>query len=270
VLLVGDTAAEMVLGLPRTIDMPLDVLIALTAAAKRGAPDVVVMADMPFLSYQADDAEAIRNAGRFVRDGMADIVKIEADKTFAPLVEKLVRAGIPICGHVGSRPQQVALTGGYSSAGRTVAQAKGIVDDAVALERAGCRMLLIEAVPVEVTRAVMERTTVPLVGIGAGTACHGQVLVLQDLVGMTDRPPRFAEPVADLGRSYRDAAAAWVDRVAKRSIGGKPYQMKPGEAERLGGHDDGRPESARPHGKANGAPEPKTRPRPSGRTHRRP
>lgn len=255
VLLVGDTAAEMVLGLPRTIDMPLEVLIALTAGVKRGAPDVVVMADMPFLSYQADEAEAIRNAGRFVRDGLADIVKIEADASFAPLVAKMARAGIPVCGHVGSKPQQAALTGGYASAGRTAEQARAVVTDAVALERAGCRMLLIEAVPEEVTAEVLARTAVPLIGIGAGPACHGQVLVLQDLVGMTDRPPRFAEPVAQIGRSFQDAAAAWVDRVARRQIGGRPYQMKPGEAARLAAGPDGKPPGEHPLNQSNGATE---------------
>ena len=226
VLLVGDTAAEVVLGLPRTIDMPLDVLIALTAGVKRGAPGCIVMADMPFMSYQTDDATAIRNAGRFLTEGMADIVKIEADAGIAARIAKIVQAGIPVCGHVGSRPQYVALTGGYAAAGRTPDAARRVVQDAVALERAGCTMLLIEAVPPQVADQVMTETTVPLIGIGAGTACHGQVLVLQDLVGMSDRPPRFAEPVADLGRSFESAAAEWVSRVAARRIGGQTYTMK--------------------------------------------
>lgn len=225
-LLVGDTAAEMVLGLPRTIDMPLEVLLHLTASVKRGAPDVVVMGDMPFMSYQADDAEAIRNAGRFLTQGSADVVKIEADATFAPLVEKLTRAGIPVCGHVGSKPQLAALTGGYASAGRTETAAGRIVDDAVALEKAGAVMLLVEAVPPEVTDRILAATSVPLIGIGAGTACHGQVLVLQDLVGMTERPPRFADPVAELGKGFEAAAAEWTRRVAERRIGGASYAMK--------------------------------------------
>lgn len=247
VLLVGDTAAEVVLGLPRTIDMPLDVLLALTAGVKRGAPGCVVMGDMPFMSYQSDDATAIRNAGRFLTEGLADIVKIEADARLADRVSKIVHAGIPVCGHVGSRPQYVALTGGYAAAGRTPEHAKRVVDDAVALERAGCAMLLVEAVPPEVTAQIMERTTIPLIGIGAGTACHGQVLVLQDLVGMTDRPPRFAEPVADLGRSLQAAAAEWVSRVARRQIGGQVYKMKagpgvpPADVAGDGGHPAARP-----------------------------
>lgn len=240
-LLVGDTAAEMVLGLPRTIDMPLEVLLHLTASVKRGAPDVVVMGDMPFMSYQADDAEAIRNAGRFLTQGSADVVKIEADATFAPLVEKLTRAGIPVCGHVGSKPQQAALTGGYASAGRTETAAGRIVDDAVALEKAGAVMLLVEAVPPEVTDRILAATSVPLIGIGAGSACHGQVLVLQDLVGMTERPPRFADPVAELGKGFEAAAAEWTRRVAERRIGGTSYAMKGAGA--IQGADAGKAEN---------------------------
>ncbi len=227
VLLVGDTAAEMVLGLPRTIDMPLEVLLALTAGVQRGAPNCLVMGDMPFMSYQSDDATAIRNAGRFLTEGMADIVKIEADAKLADRIAKIVHAGIPVCGHVGSRPQYVALTGGYAAAGRTAETAKQVVDDAIALAHAGCAMLLVEAVPPEVADRIMASTTVPLIGIGAGAACHGQVLVLQDLVGMTDQPPRFAEPVAELGRSFQAAAAEWVARVGRRQVGGQMYKMKP-------------------------------------------
>jgi len=226
VLLVGDTAAEVVLGLDRTIDMPLDVLLALTAGVKRGAPDAVVMGDMPFMSYQASDADAVRNAGRFLTHGRADIVKIEADAGYAGRIAKVVHAGIPVCGHVGSRPQTMALTGGYAAAGRTPEAARRVVDDAVALEGAGCSMLLIEAVPPEVTAMVLAKTSVPLIGIGAGTACHGQVLVLQDLVGMSARPPRFAEPVADLGSGFTAAAREWVKRVSERQIGGETYAMK--------------------------------------------
>ncbi len=222
VLLVGDTAAEMVLGFSRTIDMPLDVLLALTAGVKRGAPRTVVMGDMPFMSYHADEAEAIRNAGRFMTQGLADIVKLEADASLAPLVAKLARAGVPICGHIGSKPQQAGLTGGYSAAGRTPREADQIVADAVALEGAGAVMLLIEAVPPEVTRRVMEATTVPLIGIGAGPAPHGQVLVLQDLLGLTDRPPVFAPAMAAMGAELTGVGRRWVEAVARREVGGKP------------------------------------------------
>lgn len=232
-LLVGDTAAEVILGFPRTIDMPLDVLLALTAAVKRGAPNTVVMGDMPFMSYQADDAEAIRNAGRFLTEGLADIVKIEADASHGPLIEKMARAGIPVCGHVGSRPQQAALTGGYAAAGRTAADVRRIADDAIALEHAGCVMLLVEAVPDEATDLILASTSIPVIGIGAGPACHGQVLVLQDLLGLSDQPPRFAEPVAQLGEQISLGAQEWVRRVGRRQIGGRRYILSEQEAQRL-------------------------------------
>lgn len=232
-LLVGDTAAEVVLGYDSTIHMPLEVALALTAGVKRGASETVVMGDMPFMSYQASESEAIRNAGRFLTEGLADIVKIEADESFAPLVAKMSRAGVPICGHVGSRPQQVGLTGGYSSSGKTAADARRIVRDAKSLEDAGCVMLLVEAVPPEVTEQIMKQTSVPLIGIGAGEACDGQILVLQDLLGMTDWQPGFAQPVTCLGEQIRDAATDWIRRVGERDGGAHRYAMRPGEAEKL-------------------------------------
>jgi 3-methyl-2-oxobutanoate hydroxymethyltransferase len=241
-LLVGDTAAEVVLGLPGTVHMPLEISLALTAAVKRGAPNTVVMGDMPFMSYHADEAEAIRNAGRFVTEGRADVVKLEADASFAPLVAKMTRAGVPICGHVGSRPQRAGMTGGYASAGRTADEARRIVSDARALEEAGCVMLLIEAAPPEVTLEIVERTRVPVIGIGAGPSCHGEILVLQDLVGLTDWQPPFAEPVANLGEAFREAAERWVERVREGAVTSHRYRMKPGESERMAAPkpDDGR------------------------------
>ncbi len=225
ILLVGDTAAEVILGYSRTIDMPLDVLLALTAGVKRGAPQTLVMGDMPFMSYQADEASAIRNAGRFLTEGLADIVKVEADASFAPLIAKMTRAGIPVCAHVGSRPQQAALSGGYGSAGRTPEEAQRILRDAAALEEAGAVMLLVEAVPDEVASKLVSASRVPVIGIGAGLAPHGQVLVLQDLLGLTEVPPRFAEPTAQLGPVLQEAAAEWVRRVQKGEIGGRGYTM---------------------------------------------
>lgn len=228
-LLVGDTAAEVIFGHRRTIDMDLHVLLALTAGVKRGAPGAVVMGDMPFMSYQASPDDALLNAGRFLREGQADILKLEADATLAPLIERMVRAGIPVCGHVGSKPQRAAITGGYSSAGRTQDSADTIVADAIALEQAGCQMLLIEAVPESVTARVLETTSVPVIGIGAGPACHGQVVVLQDLLGLSDRVPPFVRPVASLGPAIESAGRAWVELVARRAVGPSPYEMKPGE-----------------------------------------
>lgn len=235
VLLVGDTAAEMILGYDSTIHMPMEVALALTAGVKRGAPGCFVMGDMPFMSYQASPDDAIRNAGRFLTDGLADIVKLEADQSFAPLVRRMTRSGIPVCGHVGCRPQSVKMSGGYQSTGRTAETARQIVQDAQALAEAGCTMLLVEAVPGEVADQIMEKTPgVPLIGIGAGSTCHGQILVLQDLLGLTSWQPGFATPVASLAKEIESAAKVWVDRVSRRGVTDHRYEMKAGEGEKLG------------------------------------
>jgi len=233
VLLAGDSAAQVVLGYERTIDMPLDYAIEMTASLRRGAANALVMADMPFLSYQADDAEAIRNAGRFMTRGLADVVKIEVDASQAGLVEKMTRAGIPVCAHIGLKPQSVGIEGTYRAAGRTVEDAKKVIDDAVVLARAGAVLILVEAVPAKVAEVIVARVGVPVIGIGAGPACHGQILVVDDLIGLSDAPPRFAEPVAKIGEQIKAAGAAWVKAVAERKIGGRGYAMSEGDEERL-------------------------------------
>lgn len=228
-LLVGDTAAEMILGFDSTIHAPLDFLITLTAGVKRGAPDVFVMGDMPFLSYQVDEASAIRNAGRFLTEGCADAVKLEVDGTWAKRFEAICNAGIAAVAHLGSKPQHAKQTGGYVSAGRTADEARTIVKDAVAMEQAGASMLLLEAVPEEVSQAVVDATSIPVIGCGAGTACHGQVVVTQDLAGMTDWQPSFAQPLDSIGDSIVSLTKNWMDRVAQNNLGTHPYKMKDGE-----------------------------------------
>lgn len=227
ILLVGDTAAEVILGYDRTIDCPLDLLIELTAAVKRGAPHTLVMGDMPFMSYQSDDAVALINAGRFLTQGKADIIKLEVDASFAPLIQKMARAGIPVCAHVGSRPQTAAMTGGYVGAGRTSESADRILADARACEEAGAVMLLIEAVPHDLTTRLIAQTKLPVIGIGAGNSCHGQVLVLQDLLGLSERPPVFARPVADMGAALIQAGQEWVRLVRERQVGINPAKLIP-------------------------------------------
>ncbi len=229
VLLVGDTAAEVILGHPATIHAPLDFMVEITAAVKRGAPNCFVLADMPFLSYGVDDPSGIRNAGRFMTEGGADAVKIEADRTHAPLVSQMARAGIPVVAHVGSRPQHARMRGGYWAAGRTAESAESLLEDARALEAAGAVMLLVEAAPVEVSERIVAASRLPVIGCGAGPACHGQVVVLQDLLGLTDWQPAFAAPAARLGESIAAAAKAWIDRVARNDLGSHPYLMSDAE-----------------------------------------
>jgi 3-methyl-2-oxobutanoate hydroxymethyltransferase len=233
VLLVGDTAAEMILGLPGTIHAPLDFLITITAAVKRGAPNTFIMADMPFMSYQADEAEGLRNAGRFMTEGLADSVKLEVDRSFTSLVERMARAGIPVVAHLGCKPQQVKRYGGYTSAGRTALEAQELVATAVSMEKAGAAMLLLEAVPDEVSKRIVQKTSIPVIGCGAGSSCHGQVVVLQDLLGLTSWQPSFARPIAQLGESLIDAARHWIEKVRESDLGEHPYRMAEGEADKL-------------------------------------
>ncbi len=248
ILLVGDTAGEVILGFPGTMHTPLEFLIAITAGVKRGAPNSLVMADMPFMSYQADDAEGIRNAGRFMTEGLADLVKLEVDRSFVPLVAKMARAGIPVIAHIGSRPQHAKLQGGYYAAGKTASAALALLDDARALAEAGATMLLVEAAPAEVTDAIVRESRIPVIGCGAGPSCHGQVIVLQDLLGMTPWQPAFAAPGAQVGTAIAQAAQGWRQRVSTRDLGAHPYAMSDRErsefleaVEGRGGSAAGRP-----------------------------
>jgi 3-methyl-2-oxobutanoate hydroxymethyltransferase len=168
-------------------------------------------------------------------EGLADIVKVEVDASQAGLVEKMSRAGIPICAHVGSLPQRSAMTGGYSSRGRTAADAERIVADAVAAEQAGAALLLVEATPEAVTGAILERTSAPVIGIGAGQGCHGQILVAHDLLGLSEWQPGFAKPEASLGEQITATAVKWREKVLRRESSEHRYRMRPGEAERFDG-----------------------------------
>jgi 3-methyl-2-oxobutanoate hydroxymethyltransferase len=194
---------------------------------------------MPFMSYLpggADDGESIRNAGRFMTSGAADAVKLEVDSTYATLVEKMARAGIPVVAHIGARPQQAKLHGGYGSVGRTADEATGMVNDAIAMEKAGAVMLLIEACPNEVSQKIVEKTKIPLIGCGGGPVCHGQIVVLQDMLGLTSWQPSFAPPVAHLGEYLIKAAHSWIEKVRTSETGGlgeHPYTMSEDERARF-------------------------------------
>ncbi|MEM7228958.1 MAG: 3-methyl-2-oxobutanoate hydroxymethyltransferase [Planctomycetota bacterium] len=232
VLLVGDSLAEVVLGLPSTIHAPLEIMLALTAGVKRGAPRCFVMGDMPFMSYQADEADAMRNAGRFLTEGLADSVKVEVTRDHIDIVRKMASAGIPVIAHFGTRPQHVK-TQGYRVSGKTASEAAQIVDEAIAFEDAGASMLLIEAVPAEVAERVVERTSIPVIGCGAGPACHGQIVVTQDLLGLTPRQPSFAQPIDWHGEPLIATIRTWIDRVQTGNMGDHPYHMPDDEARKF-------------------------------------
>ena len=233
VLLVGDTAAQMILGFDSTLPAEMDFMVTITAAVRRGASKAFVMADMPFGSYQCGENAGVANAIRFVKEAGADAVKLEVDRSMTPLVERMVHAGVPVVAHIGSRPQHIRAKGGYRSAGRRRTEADGIVEDARAMLDAGVAILLIEAVPAEVSRRVVElpapdpQAPVPVIGCGAGPACHGHVVVLHDLLGLTDWHPPFAPPQADLGGQIRTAAGQWARLVESGQYlkDDHPYRM---------------------------------------------
>jgi len=222
VMLVGDTAAQMILGHDATLHAPFDFMLQITAGVRRGAPNALIMGDMPFGSYQCGDDEAMKHATAFLKQGMADCVKLEVDESYAPLVDRMTRAGIPVVAHIGSLPQHVRSKGGYCSAGKTRSEADSVLVDAKAMLGAGACMFLIEAVPDQVTASVQglvhkhaeeTGTVVPIIGCGAGPDCHGHVVVLQDLLGMTHWQPAFAKPMVDVGEQITTAASRWVKLV---------------------------------------------------------
>jgi 3-methyl-2-oxobutanoate hydroxymethyltransferase len=237
-LLVGDSAAQVILGFDRSIHAPLEFMLRITAAVKRGAPACFVMGDMPFMSYQAEVAEGVRNAGRFMTEGLADAVKLEVGPGDAALVQRMSDAGVPVVAHIGWRPQRSSREGVRTAkiAGRTAREAEALRDVAELMESRGAAMLLIEQCPAEAAAFVKRHVGVPVIGCGAGPACDGHVVVLQDLLGMSERSPSFAPRLADGGSWLREAAGQWAEMVHNGSYGVEhPYGMAPGEAGKLTG-----------------------------------
>jgi 3-methyl-2-oxobutanoate hydroxymethyltransferase len=213
-ILVGDSAADNVLGYDSTVPVTVDELLVLVRAVTRAVERAIVVADMPFGSFQVSDEAALANAVRFVKEAGADAVKIEGAGPSLSRVQALVGAGIPVMGHVGLTPQSATMLGGYKAQARTAAKAQLLHADARALEAAGCFAVVLEAVPAAVAARVTEALTVPTIGIGAGPACDGQVLVWHDLLGLSDRKPaRFVKRYAELGAEITRALEAYAADV---------------------------------------------------------
>jgi 3-methyl-2-oxobutanoate hydroxymethyltransferase len=214
VLLVGDSAANVVFGYDSTLPVTMDEMVPLVRAVSRGAHRALVVADMPFGSYQAGPADALADAARFMKEGRAHAVKLEGGARVVPQVSALVTAGVPVMGHVGLTPQSVNVFGGYRVQGRGDA-AELLMADALALQEAGAFAVVLEVVPRDVAARVTEFLEIPTIGIGAGTACDAQVLVWQDMAGMRPPPyPKFVKPYADLHGTLTDAARRFAKDVA--------------------------------------------------------
>jgi 3-methyl-2-oxobutanoate hydroxymethyltransferase len=218
IVLVGDTGAMTVLGYPSTVPVSTDEMLMLAAAVRRGLGTPLLIGDLPFGSYEASDELAIATAQRFVKEAGCDAVKLERGGTSVQRARAIVDAGIPVMGHVGLTPQTATVLGGYRAQGRTAERALQVAGDALALEQAGCFALVFEAIPAAVCEAVMERLHVPVIGIGAGPATDGQVLVLHDLLGIYERQPRFAKRYAELKLEMVAAVAEYAAEVRARKF----------------------------------------------------
>ncbi len=213
-ILVGDSAAMVVHGMPNTLGIGIEEMAIHTAAVARARPRALVVADMPFMTYEADPREALHNAARLVRAG-AEAVKLEGGAEMADTVSRLVKAGIPVMGHIGLNPQRYLATGGFRMAGRTEEQARKLVEDAKAVEEAGAFAIVVEFVPAGVARTITESVNIPTICIGAGPHCDGQILVLHDVIGLSEKSPSFAKRYMDAGSLIRSAVAQYVDEVKK-------------------------------------------------------
>lgn len=212
-LLVGDSVGMVMLGHESTLPVTLDAMVHHTAAVSRGVSRALVVADMPFLSYQVTPQDAIRNAGRLLQEGGAAAVKLEGGRPVADVVKRLVEIGIPVMGHLGLRPQSVHQLGGYARRGTETREADAIIEDAVLLEEAGAFAVVLESIPALLARTITQRLRIPTIGIGAGADCDGQVLVSADMLGLADRVPPFVRRYADLQGTIVAAAGAFADDV---------------------------------------------------------
>ena len=236
VVLVGDSGAMTVLGYPSTVPVSVDEMLMLAGAARRGLSTPLLVGDLPFGSYEVSNEQAIATAQRFVKEAGCDAVKLERGGVVADRAAAIVAAGIPVMGHVGLTPQTATALGGYRSQGRTADRAMQVVEDALELQEAGCFAIVFEAVPGELTEAVMPRIEIPVIGIGAGAATDGQVLVFHDLLGIYDgHAPRFVKKYASVRETMVKGIEAFAGDVRERRYPEPDhgYTMAPDEVARL-------------------------------------
>ena len=238
IVLVGDSLGMVVQGLANTIPVTLEEICYHGRAVARGLAHAHLVGDMPFMSYQVSPTQAVESAGKLMKEGAFESVKLEGGEEIADHVARIVRAGIPVMGHVGLTPQSVHALGGFKVQGRGDDAADKIVADALAIERAGAFAIVLEAVPPDVAARVTAELGIPTIGIGAGPACDGQVLVCTDLLGMLrGHSPKFAKRYAELGDAIVGAVRSYVDEVRSGAFPAPEHQYKPN-------HPDGAPTSA--------------------------
>src|SRR5436190_3080386 len=231
VLLVGDSVGMVVQGHDTTLPVTMDQMVYHCAAVKRGVERARLVGDLPFGSYQGSAEQAVKNAVRLIAEGGAESIKLEGGAEYADVVQRIVRAGVPVMGHIGLTPQSVHRLGGYVVQGRTEEKAQKLLADAQALEEAGCYALIVEMMPAELSAEISRAVGIPVIGIGAGAGCDGQVLVIYDLLGMNpDFSPRFVKKYLDLGMLIRDAVGRYNDEVKHGTFPGPEHSFS-GERE---------------------------------------
>ncbi|MGN0170101.1 MAG: 3-methyl-2-oxobutanoate hydroxymethyltransferase [Lachnospiraceae bacterium] len=227
VVLVGDSLGQVVLGYKDTISVTMEDMIHHTAAVSRGLEDTFLIADMPFMSYQTSDYDALVNAGRLMKEGHANAVKLEGGVMRKSCIEKIVSAGIPVCGHIGLTPQSVNMLGGFKIAGKSEESAKKLLEDARAVEEAGAFMVVLECVPAQLAKRITESLSIPTIGIGCGADCDGQVLVYQDMLGMfTDFIPKFVKHFSNVGQVMTEAFGEYNRQVKAKQFPAAEHTYK--------------------------------------------
>jgi 3-methyl-2-oxobutanoate hydroxymethyltransferase len=226
VILVGDSVAMVVMGHETTVSITMDEMLHHCRAAARGARRALIVGDMPFMSYQVSSEEAVRNAGRFLKEAGMEAVKIEGGKHYAKTIASMTNAGIAVMGHIGLTPQSAVKLGGYRIQGKTVGRAKELLEDALAIQEAGCFAIVLEAIPASVAELITGKLSIPTIGIGSGRGCSGQVLVFHDLLGLFDKfSPKFVRQYANLRVPIVDALKAYCRDVESGDFPGDEHSF---------------------------------------------
>ena len=226
-LLVGDSLGMTILGYEDTLSVTMEDMIHHTAAVARGAKDALVIGDMPSMSYQVSVEEAVRNAGRLMKEGRAGMVKLEGGASVCPQIEAIVKASIPVCAHLGLTPQSINMFGGFKVQGKSAEAAKQILEDAKAIEEAGASMVVLEGIPTKLAQIITQTLSIPTIGIGAGQFCDGQVLVYQDMLGMfSDFKPKFVKVFANTGEFMKNAFTDYINEVKAGSFPTEEHSYK--------------------------------------------
>lgn len=218
-LLIGDSLGMVVLGYEDTLSVTMEDMIHHSAAVARGAKNALIICDMPFMSYQISIEDAVRNAGRLIKEGRANMVKLEGGASVCPQIEAIVKASIPVCAHIGLTPQSINAFGGFKVQGKSEEAARQLVEDALKVEAAGASMVVLEGIPASLAALISRKLRIPTIGIGAGADCDGQVLVYQDMLGMfSDLKPKFVKTFADTGSIMKQAFADYIREVQTGSF----------------------------------------------------